>query len=86
MVDVKQEILQKLCYTELVYERIRKKLGIELSNNEIEQYIYSALEATSVEKIDIIGKNFYVTSTGEKMRITINRNTYRIITVDRVKG
>jgi hypothetical protein len=31
-----------------------------------------------------IGKNIYVTSQARDMKITINSNTYRIITVDKL--
>ena len=33
----KSEILNKICYTELVYGRINKKLGTQFSKSEIEK-------------------------------------------------
>ena len=35
----KQEILENICYTELVYGRINKKLNINLSKKQIEVYM-----------------------------------------------
>ena len=53
----KQEILKNICYTELVYERINKKLNIKFSKRQIEEYIFKILEETdeiSFSKIEII--------------------------------
>ncbi|HNX65596.1 MAG TPA: DUF3781 domain-containing protein, partial [Bacteroidales bacterium] len=36
----KQKILDSICYTELVYERINKKLNLRLSKHEIEEMLY----------------------------------------------
>ena len=36
----KQEILENICYTELVYERINKKMNISLSKKKIEIYLF----------------------------------------------
>jgi hypothetical protein len=33
---IKREILEHICYTELVYERINKKLNIKLSKPQIQ--------------------------------------------------
>ncbi|WGH76620.1 DUF3781 domain-containing protein [Tenacibaculum tangerinum] len=81
----KQEIVESICYTELVYERINKKLNIKFSKKEIENYILSILKETDVFFFAKIGKNYYVTNTENNIRITINSNTFRIITVDRIK-
>lgn len=81
----KNKILKNLCYTELVYGRIKKKLSIDLLNDEIEDFIYEVLEETPVAFFEKIGKNFYVYNEPKGIRLTINSNTYRIITVDRIK-
>jgi hypothetical protein len=39
MHNYKKEILAKICYTELVYERINKKLNLKLSKDKIETFI-----------------------------------------------
>jgi len=81
----KQEILDSICYTELVYERINKKLKTKFSINQIENYILEILEETDINFFTKTGKNYYVINLENKIRITINSNTFRIITVDRIK-
>ncbi len=81
----KTEILNKICYTELVYGRINKKLKINLSKSAIEEMIFDAIKETQEIFFQRIGKNIYVTSQEKKIRITINSNTFRVITVDRVE-
>ena len=81
----KQEILVNICYTELVYERINKKLKIKFSKKQIEEYIFKILKETDVVFFSRIGKNFYILSTENNIRITINYNTFRVITVDRIE-
>ncbi|MCP0887973.1 DUF3781 domain-containing protein [Ligilactobacillus sp. WILCCON 0076] len=83
MQDLIQNILKHLCYTELVYLRINKKLQRNLSVSEIENLIRKAILATT--KIEHIGKNYYLYDYTDSIRITINANTFRIITVDSLK-
>lgn len=84
MTDPKQSIIEHLCYTDLVYKRINKKLSVSFSNDQIEIFIKEALESTDNMFFAKKGKNFYVTNSEEKIRITINSNTFRVITVDRI--
>lgn len=83
MNDIKQLILRNLCYTDLVYSRINKKLGVELSPTEIEELLHEALSKTDAKEIEKRGKNYYTNCCTYDMRITINSNTFRVITVDR---
>lgn len=80
----KQELLESICYTELVYERINKKLNIKFSNKQIEDYLLEILKETDIIFFTRIGKNYYVINTENNIRITINSNTFRIITVDKL--
>lgn len=82
----KAEILNGICYTELVYGRINKKLRDNLSRLEIERMIFDVVKGTEETFFQRIGKNIYVTSAEHNIKITINSYTYRIITVDRVAG
>lgn len=84
MEDYKTEILDKICYTDLVYERINKKLNIQLSKDEIERMIYRIIEETDKEKFQKTGKNIYITNNYRDVRLTINSYTNRIITADRL--
>jgi len=80
----KTEILDRICYTELVYERINKKLDTKFSKSEIEKLLFDIVKETQEIFFERIGKNIYVTSREKNMKITINSNTYRIITVDKL--
>ena len=84
MIINKTEILNKICYTELVYRRINKKLNIQLSKPEIEKKIFDIINETQEKFFQKIGKNIYVSNVQENIKITINQNTFRIITVDRI--
>lgn len=81
----KQKILENICYTELVYGRINKKLNVKLSKEEIEIFILKTLKQTEDSFFNKTGKNYYVTSVESNIRITINSHTFRVITVDRIK-
>ncbi len=81
----KAEILDNLCYTALVYERINKKLSREYSKTEIEKLLYEIINHTQEEFFQRKGKNIYVSNLENNIRITINSNTYRIITVDKIE-
>jgi hypothetical protein len=80
----KVEILDKLCYTELVYGRINKKLNSHYSKIEIEKMIIDIIEETQEHYFKLIGKNFYITNTAKNITITVNSHTHRVITVDRI--
>jgi len=80
----KTEILSRICYTELVYGRINKKLDCKLSKSEIEKMLFNIVKETQEIFFQKIGKNIYVTSRERNIKVTINSNTYRIITVDKL--
>ena len=82
----KTEILDNICYTELVYGRINKKLNSNFSKSDIEEMIFSVIKETQEMFFQRIGKNIYVTNHEKKIKITVNSNTYRIITVDVYEG
>ena len=81
----KESIIENISYTELVYERINKKLNIKFSKKRIEEFIFKLLKETEEKYIFKKGKNFYITNLVNKIKITINSNTFRVITVDRIK-
>ena len=84
MNTTKEAILKNLCYTELVYGRINKKLNTAYSEREIEQMIHRVVGETEEGFFERIGKNIYVSNRRENLKITINSRTYRVITVDRI--
>lgn len=81
----KKEILNNICYTELVYGRINKKLNTNFSKKEIENLIIKIIEKTEEKFISKTGKNFYIVNLENNIKITINSNTFRVITVDKIK-
>ncbi len=82
--DYKTIILKNICYTELVYGRINKKLGINLSKDEIEQMIFEIIQETDKRKFIKRGKNIYITNDNRNVILTINSYTNRIITVNKL--
>ncbi|MDO6760528.1 DUF3781 domain-containing protein [Tamlana sp. 2_MG-2023] len=84
MNNYKTDILNKICYTELVYGRINKKLNLELSKLKIEMLISTILLETEASEFHKKGKNIYITNYERNIRLTVNSNTFRIITADRL--
>ena len=84
MNDYKKEILDKICYTDLVYERINKKLNLELSKDKIEEIIFKIIKETDKTEFQKTGKNIYITNNERNVRLTINSYTNRIITADKL--
>lgn len=82
MNNYKTKILNKICYTDLVYERINKKLNKDLSKEKIEELIFTIIKETDELGFCKKGKNIYITNNQRNVRLTINSNTYRIITAD----
>jgi FKBP-type peptidyl-prolyl cis-trans isomerase (trigger factor) len=82
MNNYKKEISDKICYTDLVYGRINKKLGIELSKDKIEEMIFTIINETNETEYQKRGKNIYITNKERNVRLTINSYTNRIITAD----
>ena len=85
MSNFKKTILDKLCYTELVYGRINKKLKIELSKDKIEELITTVILETVENDFIKTGKNIYITNEKRNIVLTINSYTNRIITADKLK-
>jgi len=86
MKSYKEEILNNICYTELVYGRINKKLNLDLSKQKIETLISTIISETNESGFLKKGKNIYITNNERKVRLTINSNTNRIITADKLNS
>ena len=84
-INFKEEILEKICYTDLVYGRINKKLNIKLSKDQIEEMISAIISETDENNFRKTGKNIYITNIERQLKLTINSYTYRIITADIIK-
>lgn len=84
MSNYKIDILENICYTELVYDRINKKLNKELSNDKIEEMIFAIISETDETEFKKTGKNIYITNNKQNIKLTINSFTNRIITADKL--
>ncbi len=80
----KQKIIENVCYTELVYGRINKKLNSNYSKKQIEEFILKILKTTDEKYYSKIGKNYYISNLENKIKLTINSNTFRVITIDKI--
>ncbi len=78
--NYKKIILEKICYTELVYERINKKLHVNLSKSDIEKMIFKIIKETDESNFKKKGKNIYIANDERNIILTINAYTNRIIT------
>ncbi|MDD3264003.1 MAG: DUF3781 domain-containing protein [Candidatus Nanoarchaeia archaeon] len=72
---LKLKIINNICYTELVYERINKKLKTNYSKDEIQEYLLKILKKSDEDLFLTIGKNYYVENKKYNIKITINSNT-----------
>ncbi len=64
----KKQILNNICYTQLVYWRINKKLKISLEKEEIEKFIYKTITETDKKFFTKIWKNYYIQNTEIKLK------------------
>lgn len=84
--NYKKAILENICYTELVYGRINKKLGLSLSKEDIEEFVCAVISETDNLDFQKRCKNIYTSNRVRNVRLTINSYNYRIITADRLKS
>ena len=80
----KKDILANICYTELVYGRINKKLQLSLSNDKIEELVLAIIKQTDEVDFKKIGKNIYISNQNRNIGLTINSYIFRIITADKL--
>ncbi len=85
MESTKQKIIENICYTELVYGRINKKLSTNLTKPQIESLIFEILNQTEAKDYIKSGKNYYISNTEKNICITVNSYTFRVITVNRLE-
>ena len=82
MTDYKTQIENNICYTDLVYERVNKKLKTQLSKKQIESLVQEILRETETSQFRKTGKNVYISNTVKNIRLTVNSYTNRLITAD----
>ncbi|MEF2175359.1 MAG: DUF3781 domain-containing protein [Candidatus Absconditabacteria bacterium] len=81
---IKANIIKNLCYTELVYYRVNNKLNLNLTKDEVEEFISTLIAEIPEQEIVKTGKNYYLVNHRKNVRLTINSNNYRLITVDKI--
>jgi hypothetical protein len=82
--DYKQRLLENICYTELVYERVNKKLQSKFSKIEIQKIIFEMMGQTNQSEFLKKGKNIYITNQNWNIILTVNSFTNRLITVTKL--
>jgi len=75
------ELQKNVCYTELVYQRVNKKLKTQLTQSEIEALV-DRLLADVTSSVEKHGKNYYVTNQHMQIQLVINSFNSRLITVN----
>ncbi|MGL5436910.1 MAG: DUF3781 domain-containing protein [Lachnospiraceae bacterium] len=81
--EVKTFVLEHICYTNLVFVRINKKLKMSLSPDEIRDFVYGVVVSDKC-LIYKHGKNYYACNESAGVQITINSFNCRVITADRI--
>lgn len=81
---IKANIIKNLCYTELVYYRVNNKLNLNLTKDEVEEFISTLIAEIPEQEIVKTWKNYYLVNHRKNVRLTINSNNYRLITVDKI--
>lgn len=69
----------------MVYDRINKELNTNFPKQESTSSIQKVIVETELSQFKKKGKIFYISNHKNNIRITVNSNTYRIITVDLIK-
>lgn len=75
-------IQTNVCYTPLVYDRVSKKLNKIILPGEVNDLVNKVLDSEYVSVISR-GKNYYIEDRNQGIILTINKNNYRLITVNK---
>lgn len=71
--------------TSMGFIRIRENLNISHSSeNETESYLKKIILSTSIEDIETKGKNYYFKCFEHNAILTVNSNTFTIITAKQI--
>lgn len=75
-------IAARVCYTELVFARVNKKLATTLTTAEVKAMVQQILNDSSSQLVKR-GKNYYVSNKQAAVQLTINSFNYRLITASK---
>jgi len=81
MIPTRQEFLNNICYTDLVFGRVTKKLKTVYSIDEIKNLVNQIISdpETTINKQ---GKNYYLQN--ESVELVVNSFNFRLITTNKV--
>lgn len=82
MIPEREIFAKKVCYTLLVFERVNKKLQLQLTVEEIKSLVQDIINDPKTAIIKN-GKNFYLRNTAAEL--VINSYNYRLITANKNK-
>ena len=74
-------IRTRICYTPRVFQRINKKLAVNLSEVEIKDLVNRIL--IQPDEIKRGGKNYYIRIRKARVELTVNAGNYRLITASK---
>ncbi|KRN98644.1 DUF3781 domain-containing protein [Companilactobacillus kimchiensis] len=80
MIPTREEFLEKVCYTPLVFGRVTKKLVVNMSIADIKNLVNKIIidpETTIIKE----GKNYYLQN--KDIELVINSYNFRLITANR---
>ncbi|WP_028313441.1 DUF3781 domain-containing protein [Desulfatibacillum aliphaticivorans] len=83
--DLRTTIADQFKNTQLGFMRIKKNLGItHFSDIETEKFLKRIILATPIAAIESKGKNHYFTCSAFNAVLTINANSFTIITAKKI--
>ncbi len=81
MIPTRQEFLDNICYTDLVFGRVNKKLKTNYLIDEIKNLVNQIISdpETTINKQ---GKNYYLQN--KSIELVVNSFNFRLITTNRI--
>jgi len=81
MIPNRQEFLDNICYTDLVFGRVNKKLKTNYSIDEIKDLV-NQIVSDPETTINKQGKNYYLQN--KSIELVVNSFNFRLITTNRI--
>ncbi|MES9902769.1 MAG: DUF3781 domain-containing protein [Sedimenticola sp.] len=83
---LKKSIAENFRNTPMGFLRIKRNLDIiHFSDTETEAYLKNTILSTPLEEIETKGKNYYFKHFKSNAILTVNSNTFTIITAKQIK-
>jgi len=81
MIPNRQEFLDNICYTDLVFGRVNKKLKTNYSIDEIKDLV-NQIVSDPETTINKQGKNYYLQN--KSIELVVNSFNFRLITTNKI--